>query len=380
MRKKGIRRIFAALLPVVLFAGLLLPGAAEETVFFTAINNTLQELSADTMPTTYNSMIYVPFSVFNSDELGTHSFYSKSSQMALVSDGSATLYFDMSTGTGYDDGGTTYRYEAIYQNGTAYLPAYFTARYFGLSYSYIRQDGWHIVRLTKGSVLSDKEFFSAAASLMESRLREYQKSREPVPTETPAPTPSATPTPEPSPTPTPEPSPSPSPDPEKPDRSGVTVHLMFLGIGEGTERLAETLTRRGLPAAFFADAEEIRQNGDLVRSLLGTGFTLGAYLDADAADAYEDFSDALADAALTVSFLACTEEETAENAGILVCARETDLAGSFNDCAVRLEAADDRCDLLLPGDFSGLDSLIWLLQRDGYRVEGVNELTGGGIE
>ena len=52
----------------VLALGLMIPSvfADDDTIFFTAVNNTLLELTAETMPVNHNSLIYVPCSVFNS--------------------------------------------------------------------------------------------------------------------------------------------------------------------------------------------------------------------------------------------------------------------------------------------------------------------------
>jgi hypothetical protein len=70
MKKRPVCFLLAVLLTV---GFLLLPSAAEDSIFFTAINNTLLELTDDTMPVSYNSVIYVPSSLFNSTALDTYS-------------------------------------------------------------------------------------------------------------------------------------------------------------------------------------------------------------------------------------------------------------------------------------------------------------------
>ena len=123
-----------------LAVGLMIPSVfADETVYFTAVNNTLLELSAETMPVVQNSMIYVPSSVFNTRSLSTWAYYSRGGQSVLISDGTKELYFDMSAGNSHDREENTYQYAAIYANDTAYVPAFFVADYFGLGYSYIRR-------------------------------------------------------------------------------------------------------------------------------------------------------------------------------------------------------------------------------------------------
>ncbi len=186
------RRIPVLVLLVLLAVLTALPVLAADTVYFTAVNNTLLSLEKSSMPVKYKSMIYVPASLFTSNELGTYALYSRNAQTVLVSDGADILHFDMSTGSCFDSAGETYDYVAIYQNDTAYLPAYFVAERFGITYSYIRSSYGHIIRLTMGNCLSDGDFVEAASSLMESRLAQYRKAEgiiEPTPTPRPTATP-----------------------------------------------------------------------------------------------------------------------------------------------------------------------------------------------
>ena len=98
--RRGIGLMLAVLLCVVL---LILPILAQDEIYFTAINNTILELQDETMPTKHKGMYYVPCSVFNSTALKTYSLYSRSKQMAMISDLDRTLYFDMSAGSCYGD-------------------------------------------------------------------------------------------------------------------------------------------------------------------------------------------------------------------------------------------------------------------------------------
>lgn len=360
----------------MLAAGLVaLSASAENIIFFTAVNNTLLELTKETMPVDYGSLIYVPSSIFNSRALGTYSLYSRGAQKVLISDGDKLLYFDMSAGNSYDNEDTTYRYEAIYVNDTAYVPALFVAQYFDIGYSYIRRSERHIVRLTKGSVLSDDDFFSAASSLMEAHMTAFQNSGEAPPTAPPMPpTPTRSP-----PSPGASPQPSPSAPPET-DRSAVTVRLCFLGFGENSAAVLDALDEDSAPACFFVSAEDIYANADLTRRILGSGYGLGLLVREDPAAEYAAFSAALRDTAMCASFLsaaAAPERETraaAEALGIwfLDLPEPTD---SFGYCAIRLEAAEARCDLSLPGGFADTERLLQLLRRDRYTLEAITEVT-----
>ncbi len=380
------KRWVSLCLLAALALGLMVPSAfAESTVFFTAVNNTLLELTAETMPVSHNSLIYVPCSVFNTRALDTWAYYSRGSQTVLISDGEKELYFDMSAGDSYDREEERYRYAAIYLNDTAYVPAFFVADYFGLGYSYIRREERHIVRITKGSVLSDEEFFNAAASLMELRLNQYLGAQEtpaptpsPAPAETPAPEPPATPAPTPVPSAPPAETPAPTPTPNA-DRSDVHVHLCFLGLGSGSGELLETLG--DTPACFFASAEEIYENADLVRRILGSGSSVGLRVRASLAEEAGDFRAALRDTAMCASFLACAaglEEDAGdgEETGFRLLRGDAPCA-AFTECAEVLASARGSCDLLLTGDFPDLGRLLRLLERDHYTLEAVNEVTAG---
>ena len=357
-----------------LVLGLTVPSVlAEDTIFFTAVNNTLLELTAETMPVVHNSMIYVPWSVFNTRSLSTWAYYARGSQTVLISDGTKELYFDMGAGNSYDREDKTYRYAAIYMNDTAYVPTLFVADYFGLTYSYIRRDSWHIVRITTGSALSDEDFFNAAAPLMESRVNQYlgpQETDAPQPTATAVPT--ATPT-EPPPTQTPAPTPT-------PERSHVAVRLGFLGLGEETAAILDALGEE--KACFFATAEEIYDWPDLTRRILGSGHALGMRIRRDTAEEYEDFCEALRDTAMSVSFLGAavtTEErpaETWEGCGLRLFFTDQPQA-TVRGCARQLEAAGERCDLLLDGDFEDMGGLMRLLAEVYYSLEAVTEVTAG---
>jgi hypothetical protein len=357
----------------VLILGLLAPSVhAEETVYFTAVNNTLLELSSETMPVVHNSMIYVPCEVFNTRSLSLWAYYSKGGQTALISDGSRELHFDMSAGNSTDRDGNLYQYAALYLNDTAYVPVFFVTDYFGLGYSYIRREGWHIVRITTGGALSDEEFFSAAAPLLETRLNQYLGYQD-----TPAPT--LSPGPEITPTPSlPPPTETPAPIV---DRSGVRVHLCFLGLGEGSAAILDALGET--PACFFATEEEIYDHADLTRRILGSGNTVGLRIRRNAEDEYEDFCQALRDTAMTVSFLGGAAVEDGEEAlerwaglGIPLLVTEQPLV-TLRACAGVLASAWDRCDLMLDGNFGDVEGLLRLLKEDQYTLEAVTEVTAG---
>ena len=364
MKNKRRRVVFCLL--AVLTLGILAPSVlAEDTVFFTAVNNTLLELTAETMPVVHNSLIYVPCSVFNTRALNTWAYFSRGSQKVLISDGDKELYFDMSDGTSYDREENTYLYSAILRNDTAYVPVFFVTDFFGMEYSYIRRDSWHIVRVTTGNALSDEDFFTAAAPLLETRLNQYLGTQE-----TPAPTP------EPTPQPTPEPTPAPS---HGTDRSGVSVRLCFLGLGEESASILDALG--GEQACFFATPAQIYAHADLTRRILGSGCALGLLIREDPAKEWPEFCRALRDTAMSVSFLGAAAAEPEKAEAWEDCGLELFLAPEALDsawaCAQRLAAAEKRCDLFLDAAFGETENLLYLLWKEHYSLEAVTEVTAG---
>ena len=360
---KNRRRVSVCLLAVLILALAAPSVLAEDTIFFTAVNNTLLELTAETMPTVHNSLIYVPCSVFNTRALNTWAYFSRGSQTVLISDGEKELYFDMSAGTSYDREENTYLYSAILRNDTAYVPAYFVAEFFGMGYSYIRRDSWHIVRITTGSELSDEDFFTAAAPLLETRLNQYLGNQDAPVTQ---------------PTPTPAPTPEPTPTPLV-DRSGVSVRLCFLGLGEDSAGILDAL--EGESACFFATAEQVYAHADLVRRILGSGCSLGLLIREDPAEEWPGFCRALRDTAMTVSFLGGGLGENKVTDAWSGCGLELYLAPEALDsapaCEQRLAAAEERCDLLLDLSLGEAKELLDLLWKDQYTLEAVTEVTAG---
>ena len=299
----------------------------------------------------------------------------------------------MSAGNSYDREENSYRYAAIYLNDTAYVPAFFVADFFGLGYSYIRREERHIVRLTKGSVLSDEEFFNAAASLMETRLNQYLGSQEtaappsatPEPTQAPQPTATPVPTATPAPSSTPAPDTTPSPTPTATptpnvDRSDVKVRLCFLGLGSETSEILDALG--DVPACFFATAEEIYQNAHLTRRILGSGSAVGLRILSSPVAEAEEFRQALRDTAMCTSFLACAagfdEEAFADwgETGLCLVAGKAPLE-TLPEFTSALDKARKSIDLLLAGDFRDVSRLMRMLERDHYTLEAVTEVTAG---
>jgi len=349
-------------------------------IYITAVNNRLLELKAETMPVKIKSQIYVPCSVFNSGELGTYAYYSRESKIATVTDGDKKLTFDMASGTTYDKNGRFYSFHAEYINNTAYLPVYYVVKlvFKDITYTYSRYESFHLVRLSRGEVLSEDEFIEGAKMPIQALLAQYYKSLAAAPTPTgTAAQPSARAY-------TQAPTPTPGSPTENEDRSGVKVYLAFLGLGEKTAELLDRLDGYGYKACFFASAEQIRAYPDLVRRVCGTGHTLGITIGDSPAEEYGEASRVLLSAARTVVFMTAADKKLseerlaeAEDLGLIVWSAEP-AADSVSAVLARLEKASRRCDIILDGaeppGKASLARLLGTLELHNYTVARINEL------
>ena len=112
---------------LVCFSLLIPPPAAAAEVCFTAVNDNVLPLTADTMPIWYKSLIYVPYTVFDSGstgvDLGLNSTYDPSSAMVNIYNLRQILAFDLNAGTCRDPSTDTYyNVRAVMRNGRPYVP------------------------------------------------------------------------------------------------------------------------------------------------------------------------------------------------------------------------------------------------------------------
>ena len=303
------RRIVALALILCLLCCALPPAVAAADVCFIAANDQLLELTA--MPYTTGGVVYIPYWVFT-NYFGLYYNYFSDSVTASVYTEQKQLYFDMSTGNTYDANDRYYSASAVFRNGQVYLPAAFVCSQFGLVYSYVSGSAYgDVVRIKDGRVaLTDSQFLSAAAQLMESRYRAYQAGTV---------------------TPTPEVSPG-MDDNELPSREGTAVYLSFQGLPSGD--LLDTLERYEVTSCFFLTAEEIRSAPDTVRAILSGGHRIGIFCGEDATADYAQASALLYEAAREKTLLV-TADPGADGACRTLAETEALVFWSYNIDGVR---------------------------------------------
>ena len=175
------RKMKAFLCAVLMVLSLSLPqmggSAAAASVIYTAMNDSLLELSDETMPFWYGSYLYLPASSVASTGMGVNYVYNTAKQTVVLYTNSSTIIFDLAANTAQDQSGKTYAQTCIRRNGRPFVPASVVAKVLGLSYSNIKVANGYLVRLcSDAAVLTDSVFADAAVGLMNSRYKDYIRS------------------------------------------------------------------------------------------------------------------------------------------------------------------------------------------------------------
>lgn len=269
------KRIFAILCILTLCAALLLPSAAADDVCFTAINDTVLPLAADSMPVWSGGVLYVPHSVFDSSStgvsLGTSCIYNKRSNTVSVFSLSKMVLFDLSSNTCIDQGtGKRVSAKAIMRNGRAYLPVSTVCSLFDLlTPGYVSTEYGYLVRIKNNSaVLTDSQFIDAADNTLSRRLKEYQQSLIVPESKPPV---SITVPPETSPIPTP----STPPDTSSQNPSLPTYLAFRCTDPEYASVIADILENNHKAGLFFFRPQDLASQGALIRRLSGSGHSIG---------------------------------------------------------------------------------------------------------
>ena len=359
------KRIAAAVLAVLLVISVLPPpGGAEATpyVCFLAVNDTLLDLS--NMPYTQGGTTYVPYWIFKNFRI-YYSFFSGNSTATLYTS-ERQLYFNMADGKTYDGSDNPYSISAVYRGGVVYVPVGFVCAFFGIRWSPIQGNEYgDIVRIRDGSeVLSDSQFLSAAASLMQSRYTAYVNASSGQTGSNP-----------------PTPSGGNGEHPEI-DKSNTAVSLSFQGMP--TPGMLDTLASFHVSACFFVTPQEIRSFPDMLRQLLGGGHSVGVLCGEDPEGDCREASALLFEAAMHKTLLVAAppglEEPVSEKAAELSLVYRTyDIGGYRNeepissaaDITSVLELSEGRVSMrLVSGDEteSILPAILQYLQESKFRL------------
>ena len=278
-KHKYIAVLCAVLVLASCVLGLFGVAAAQQAqVYFMAVNETVLDLNAETMPMMANRQVYVPYTMFDSNttgvNLGVYTSYGRSNLM-IYSRSAGALIFDLandtvttSLGDDFSNTGESSTPRAIIRNSMVFVPVDLVCDYFGLEWSLpVLPDYGFVVRVrSSASVLDNETFMPAAENTFRARYNAYLRTLEESETpETTVPGDSGQ----------SEPSTSVSPAPE-----GAEIYLAFRCTqGDGLAQIQTALAEYQAFGLFFFRPEELAGQDDTIRALAAAGHRIGLLLD-----------------------------------------------------------------------------------------------------
>ena len=254
--KKVIHRLLAVLLCAVLLGGLLATASGSSNVYLMAVNDTVVEMTAENMPIMVGGTLYVPYTLLSSKysgiNLGVNAQYSTTRRTVLVSSGREGVIFDPQANTSYDLDQNPLSGRAVVRNSMVYLPIAWVCEYFGsITYSTIKTEYGTLVRVTNDAVvLSDIDFADAASSMLRANYQKYLNSVQNSNNS----------------------QGGNNPDSSGREETGPVVYLAF-HVGAETEMIAQLLENHVQRGLFLFTAEQMAEQDELVRRLVGAGHT-----------------------------------------------------------------------------------------------------------
>lgn len=173
------KRLLSLLLSVLMLCTLLPPRAsAAPTLYFTAVNDRMCDLSDETMPFWQNGLLYVAgVTVDGPDDLGIRYSYNQEKSVAILYKGQRVLYCDLTAGTMENNRtGEQYTGSPIVRSGMVFFPITALAKMFDLKYSSTKIAYGYLLRIRDdNAVLSDEYFIDAATDPIQKRYAQYER-------------------------------------------------------------------------------------------------------------------------------------------------------------------------------------------------------------
>lgn len=264
---RKVRLMSLALVAVLLCT--LLPQRAEAapTLYFTAVNDRMCELSDETMPFWQNGVLYVAgATVDGPDDLGIRYSYNQEKSVAILYKGQRLLYCDLTAGTMENNRtGEVYAGSPIVRSGMVFFPISALVSIFELKYSTTKIAYGYLLRIRNDeAVLSDEDFIDAATDPIQKRYQQYERAH----------------------TAEPEDGQSSTPTPSQPsvyrDR---TIYLLLPVSDESTlAQLLSMLDTYGSHATFLLTPEFAESAGDGIRRIAATGCAVALHISAETAE------------------------------------------------------------------------------------------------
>ncbi len=277
--KSRVKKIlcFILILSVVVFvpysaSGVEVTKYNGELIMYTVVNDTLLELTYNSMPVVKNGIVYVPYTLFTNN-FDIRTVYDSSSRALMYGNFGKTLIFDMKNEVTYDTSMNAITQTGIYVKNQPFVPAKFVAEYFGLNYSFV--DDGPIVRIYNNSASYPDGFLTTTFKIrmaeMKTSLLDDSSTDEPyVP---------------------------PANNNEDDEPINVTrkidVYTAFtIGSRDQTEAVLDVLDSEKMRSTFFVKLSDIVEFDDLIRRIWFEGHTIGFIADAEDSGFLQDIEKA----------------------------------------------------------------------------------------
>lgn len=261
------KRLLSLLLSVLMLCTLLPPRAsAAPTLYFTAVNDRMCDLSDETMPFWQNGLLYVAgATVDGPDDLGIRYSYNQEKSVAIPYKGQRVLYCDLTAGTMENNRtGEQYAGLPIVRSGMVFFPITALAKMFDLKYSSTKIAYGYLLRIRDdNAVLSDEYFIDAATDPIQKRYAQYERAHAAAEQENETPAQVETPV----------------------RRDDLTVYLLLPAAnGSMLTQLLSTLENYQSHATLLLTPELLESAGDGVRRAAATGNAVALCISAETAD------------------------------------------------------------------------------------------------
>lgn len=261
------KRLLSLLLSVLMLCTLLPPRAsAAPTLYFTAVNDRMCDLSDETMPFWQNGLLYVAgATVDGPDDLGIRYSYNQEKSVAILYKGQRVLYCDLTAGTMENNRtGEQYAGSPIVRSGMVFFPITALAKMFDLKYSSTKIAYGYLLRIRDdNAVLSDEYFIDAATDPIQKRYAQYERAHAAAEQENETPAQVETPV----------------------RRDDLTVYLLLPAAnGSMLTQLLSTLENYQSHATLLLTPELLESAGDGVRRAAATGNAVALCISAETAD------------------------------------------------------------------------------------------------
>ena len=261
------KRLLSLLLSVLMLCTLLPPRAsAAPTLYFTAVNDRMCDLSDETMPFWQNGLLYVAgATVDGPDDLGIRYSYNQEKSVAILYKGQRVLYCDLTAGTMENNRtGEQYVGSPVVRSGMVFFPITALAKIFDLKYSSTKIAYGYLLRIRDdNAVLSDEYFIDAATDPIQKRYAQYERAHAAAEQENETPAQVETPV----------------------RRDDLTVYLLLPAAnGSMLTQLLSTLENYQSHATLLLTPELLESAGDGVRRAAATGNAVALCISAETAD------------------------------------------------------------------------------------------------